>query len=362
MNKSFFEDDSIFGQLLPSVNLKLIFIPFLFLFIGIFTLFSLEADRDLIKHIIYALTSLFVFFIIILLPKELLKKLLNFSIFFLIFLLFLVFILGYEKNGAQRWLRYSFFSIQPSELLKCPFICFVSWFFYLSVKNINYKLLIFPFSIFILILFLLHLQPDIGTAVYFFTSFFLITCLYIKKIKIFLILFFIGLIFAFLAYILNEHVQIRINEFLFNKSMQVQSSLNAINNGSYVGVGLGEGRLKYFVIENKNDFIYSIIIEELGAVFGMFIALLYPMYLYFTKKASDIIDNLFLKNTVFVLSFMTCFQAFVNISTSIDLMVPTGMPLPFISYGGSSLLSYALIFGTVVNFTKYEKSSFNQSS
>jgi cell division protein FtsW (lipid II flippase) len=59
---------------------------------------------------------------------------------------------------------------------------------------------------------------------------------------------------------------------------------------------------------------------------------------------------------------MTCFQAFVNISTSIDLFVPTGMPLPFVSYGGSSLLSYAIIFGTVANFTRHEKSSFNQSS
>jgi len=355
-------DDSLLILFFNSINKKLIIIPLCLIFIGIFTLFSLNSDINLLKHLIYVIISLSVFFSIIFLKKDNLKTFLNFFLFFLILLLIYTFFFGYEINGARRWIRFFGFSIQPSELIKGPFICFVSWFFYLRLKNINYKILYIPFFVFIIILFLIANQPDFATSMYFFTSFSLISLLYIRKIKFFLILSFFGLLFTAIIISLNQYVRDRILIFFLDTSRQVELSINAINKGGLVGVGLGEGQLKYFIPEKQNDFIYSIIIEEVGILFGILIVFLYPLYLYVAKKSADSLNNLFLKNTVFTLAFMTCFQAFVNISTSIDLFVPTGMPLPFVSYGGSSLLSYAIIFGTVANFTRYEKSSFNQSS
>tara|TARA_X000000368_G_C23053122_1_gene722458 strand:+ start:3410 stop:4240 length:831 start_codon:yes stop_codon:yes gene_type:complete len=268
---------------------------------------------------------------------------------------------GYEKNGATRWIRIFNFSIQPSELIKAPFICFISWFFYLSLKNLDYRILYIPILIFLLILSLIASQPDFGTSIYFFISFSLIAILYIKKVKFFLYLSLFGIFFVSIIIILNEYIRNRIYSFFNETSLQVMSSLDAINSGGLLGVGLGEGQLKYLISENDNDFIFSIIIEEVGILFGILIVFFYPLYLFFTKKASSVIDNLFLKNTVFVMAFMTVFQAFINISTAIDLIPPTGMPLPFVSSGGSSLLSYAIIFGTVANFTKNEKSSISSS-
>jgi len=358
-HNNYITDNSLFSLFLKSIDKKLIFIPLSLIIIGIFTLFSLRADLNLLKHIIYVLISLTAFIVIIFQKKNTLKIILNFSLFVLISLLIFTHFFGHAENGSQRWIKYFGLSLQPSEVIKGPFICFISWFYYLSLKNTNYKIIFFPITISVLVISLIASQPDFATSIYFFISFSLVSILYIRKIKFLFLLSLIGIFFMTLVIFLNSYIRDRISGFFFNTSIQVQSSLEAINKGGLIGVGLGEGQLKYSIPENQNDFIFSIIIEEVGILFGIIIVFLYPMYLYFVKKASDSLDNLFLKNTVFVLAFMTCFQAFVNISTSIDLFVPTGMPLPFVSSGGSSLLSYAIIFATVSNFTKDEKSSFN---
>ena len=119
------------------------------------------------------------------------------------------------------------------------------------------------------------------------------------------------------SYFTFDHVSLRIDKFFSSESSpQVASSLSAIIGGGFFGVGLGEGQLKYSIPESHNDFIFAILIEEFGILFGLFIALLYPI----------------------------------------------GMTLPFISYGGSSMLSYAIIFGTLINFSKNEKNSLSNTS
>ena len=127
------------------------------------------------------------------------------------------------------------------------------------------------------------------------------------------------------------------------------------------GVGLGEGQLKYSIPESHNDFIFAILIEEFGVLFGLFLSFLYPVFFILTRKSILSPSNLFISNTIFSLCFLTCLQAFVNIGSSIKLIPPTGMTLPFVSYGGSSMLSYAIIFGTVINFSKNEESTTNNS-
>ncbi len=356
------DDNSLLTSISNSINKKLILIPLCLMLIGIFAIFSLmspKSDLSIMKHLFHCAISLLVFFIIIIPPKKSLKTLLNISLFLFLLMLLYTHFYGDTHNNSQRWMSIFGFSIQPSEFLKGPFICFISWFFYLSLKNHNYKILFIPTIFFIIIILLISKQPDLSTSMFFFVSFSLIFILYIKNFKLVLILSSFGFLYLWIMYTLKPHIKARVIGFFDNTSTQVKDSIDAIINGGFFGVGLGEGQLKYEINENQNDFIYSVIIEEVGILFGILIIFLYPLYLYIVMKVSNSIDNLFLKNTLFTLAFMTCFQAFINISTSIGLFIPTGMPLPFVSDGGSSLLSYAVIFGTVVNFTKHEKSTLN---
>ena len=168
--------------------------------------------------------------------------------------------------------------------------------------------------------------------------------------------------FIFVAYFSFDHVQSRVDKFLFSENIQVSKSISAIKEGGLFGVGLGEGQLKYSIPESHNDFIFAILIEEFGLIFGLFIVFLYPAFFIIAKYSYSGTSNLFIENTTFCLCFILCIQAFINIGSSINLIPPTGMTLPFISYGGSSMLSYAFIFGTVINFLKNEEGPSNNTS
>ena len=363
----FRDDESLIGSNWYYLEKKLFIFPLLLSFIGLLAIYSLIGTEYsitlLFKHTVFLLFSLSILFFFSLLPVNNLRKLLNISAFSFLLLLFLVPILGYEIKGATRWINLKFFSIQPSEILKGPILCLFSWFCYLFIKTGKYFYMFFVILIILFISTLLFFQPDIGTLMLYLSSFFLLIILYLRNIKLIFILGLFGLFFIAFAYFTFDHVSIRIDKFLSpENSPQVAKSLSAIIEGGFFGVGLGEGQLKYSIPESHNDFIFAILIEEFGIFFGLFIALLYPIFFFLIKKILKSQPNLFIQNTTFSLCFILCIQAFINIGSSIDLIPPTGMTLPFISYGGSSMLSYAIIFGTLINFSKNEKNSLSNTS
>ena len=363
----FRDDESLIGSNWYYLEKKLFIFPLLLSFIGLLAIYSLIGTEYsitlLFKHTVFLLFSLSILFFFSLLPVNNLRKLLNISAFSFLFLLILVPILGYEIKGATRWINLKFFSIQPSEILKGPILCLFSWFCYLFIKTGKFSYMFFVILIILFISTLLLLQPDIGTLMLYLSSFFLLIILYLRNIKLIFILGLFGLFFIAFAYFNFDHVSIRIDKFLSpENSPQVAKSLSAIIEGGFFGVGLGEGQLKYSIPESHNDFIFAILIEEFGIFFGLFIALLYPIFFFLIKKILKSQPNLFIQNTTFSLCFILCMQAFINIGSSIDLIPPTGMTLPFISYGGSSMLSYAIIFGTLINFSKNEKNSLSNTS
>ena len=364
-NILFRDDKSLIGSNWYILSKKLFIIPFILSFIGVLAIYSLigtEYTISLImKHVIFLSISLVVLIFLSLLPKNDLRKFLNIMSFFFILLLAIVPIFGYEIKGATRWISFNLFSIQPSELLKGPLICMFSWFCYLYIKTNNKFYLLISFTIIITVIILLLLQPDIGTLLLYISIFSLILILYFRDLKLFILLVFIGLFFLLIAYFSFDHVAYRINNFLDGDNSQVSRSLSAIKTGGVFGVGLGEGQLKYSIPESHNDFIFAILIEEFGVLFGLFVAFLYPIFFILARRSILSPSNLFISNTIFCLCFLICLQAFVNIGSSIKLIPPTGMTLPFISYGGSSMLSYAIIFGTVINFSKNEESTTNNS-
>ena len=362
-NILFRDDKSLLGSNWYTLSKKLFIIPFILSFIGILAIYSLIGDEYpillILKHIIFLFISIVVLFFLSLLPKNDLRKFLNILSIFFILLLLIVPIFGYDINGATRWISFNFFSIQPSELLKGPLVCMFSWFCYLYIKTNNKLYLLLSFIIISTVITLLLFQPDIGTLFVYISIFSLILILYFRNFKLFVLLAFIGVFFLLIAYFFFEHVTNRIDNFLEGENTQVSRSLSAIKTGGVFGVGLGEGQLKYSIPESHNDFIFAILIEEFGVLFGLFVAFLYPVFFILARRSILSPSNLFITNTIFSLCFLMCLQAFVNIGSSIKLIPPTGMTLPFISYGGSSMLSYAIIFGTVINFSKNEESTAN---
>ncbi len=364
-NTLFRDDQSLIGSNWYILSKKLFIIPFILSFIGILAIYSLIGTEYsillIVKHIIFLSISVIVLIFLSLLPKNNLRKLLNIMCILFISFLLVVPIFGTEIKGATRWISFNFFSIQPSELLKGPLVCMFSWFCYLHIKtNNNLYLLISSIKIFIIILLLL-IQPDIGTLLVYISVISLILILYYRNLKLLILLGFIGVFFLLIVYFSFDHVAYRIDNFLEGDNSQVSKSLSAIKTGGIFGVGLGEGQLKYSIPESHNDFIFAILIEEFGVLFGLFISFLYPLFFILVRRSVSDPSNLFISNTTFSLCFMMCLQAFINIGSSIKLIPPTGMTLPFISYGGSSMLSYAIIFGTVINFSKNEESITNNS-
>ncbi len=364
-NILFRDDKSLLGLNWYILSKKLFIIPFILSFIGILAIYSLIGTEYSIllifKHIIFLTISLLVLIFLSLLPKNNLRKILNSLCILFILLLVLVPLLGNEIKGATRWISFNFFSIQPSELLKGPLVCMFSWFCYLYVKTNNIIYLIINFIIISIVIILLLIQPDVGTLLIYISIFSLILILYFRNLKLFIFLGFLGMFFLLIAYLSFDHVAYRINNFIDGNNLQVSKSLSAIKTGGIFGVGLGEGQLKYSIPESHNDFIFAILIEEFGVLFGLFVSFLYPLFFILARRSILSPSNLFITNTVFTLCFLLCLQAFVNIGSSIKLIPPTGMNLPFISYGGSSMLSYAIIFGTVINFSKNEESITNNS-
>ena len=364
-NILFRDDQSFLGSNWYILPKKLFIIPFILSFIGILAIYSLIGTEYsillIIKHIIFLSISIFALIFLALLPKNDLRKILNIMCIFFILLLLIVPIFGYEIKGATRWINFKFFSIQPSELLKGPIICMFSWFCYLYIKSNNKIYLFINFTMIFVIIILLLIQPDIGTLLIYISIISLTLILYFRNLKLFILLGFIGVFFLLITYFFFDHVAYRIDNFLDGDNSQVSKSLSAIKTGGIFGVGLGEGQLKYLIPESHNDFIFAILIEEFGVLFGLFLAFLYPVFFILTRKSITNPSNLFISNTIFSLCFLMCLQAFVNIGSSIKLIPPTGMTLPFISYGGSSMLSYAIIFGTVINFSKNEESTTNNS-
>ena len=364
-NILFRDDQSFLGSNWYILPKKLFIIPFILSFIGILAIYSLIGTEYsillIIKHIIFLSISIFALIFLALLPKNDLRKILNIMCIFFILLLLIVPIFGYEIKGATRWINFKFFSIQPSELLKGPIICMFSWFCYLYIKSNNKIYLFINFTMIFVVIILLLIQPDIGTLLIYISIISLTLILYFRNLKLFILLGFIGVFFLLITYFFFDHVAYRIDNFLDGDNAQVSKSLSAIKTGGIFGVGLGEGQLKYLIPESHNDFIFAILIEEFGVLFGLFLAFLYPVFFILTRKSITNPSNLFISNTIFSLCFLMCLQAFVNIGSSIKLIPPTGMTLPFISYGGSSMLSYAIIFGTVINFSKNEESTTNNS-
>jgi cell division protein FtsW len=343
---------------------KIIFIPILILlFIGIIAISSASQKFGTInlksnimwnKHLIFCILSLFTILIISKLSTKQIV-ILSISLFSLsIILCFIALVISQETKGATRWLNFVYFSIQPSELAKPTFIILSSLLFVRYKMKEDFSLVVNLFCLSIISIILI-MQPDFGM--------FILICV-VWVIQLFTINIKSKILYPIISAILGifllcffilDHVRFRIMNYLFSgvgDNYQITKSIDSFKSGGIFGQGIGEGMISKKLPDSHSDFVYALISEELGIVVAIIILFLYMIpYIrvhYICQRSS----NLFMITSLTGLSNIFLFQTIINISSTLNIIPTKGMTLPFISYGGSSLFSSALLIGFILALIK----------
>jgi rod shape determining protein RodA len=330
-------------------------------------LLSTLYNQNLIKQILWYLIGLLSIFIINKINTKTIFKYAKFLYFASCILLIMVLLLGKETNGAKAWFNIGIVSFQPSELMKLSLLLFLAD-FVANYKIISLKsefFLILKVLVFTIIpSVLVFLEPDTGAIIFYFII--AITVLYLKKIKKFWFITFFSSITVFLIlfiffYLYNQDLLInifgtslfyrveRIISFTNESSYQLSQSLIAI--GSATSFGTGLNNVAIYIPEAPTDFIFAFSISNFGYFTGFIILNCYFIIdIYLIKLTTKVKTK---KIKLFLSSFINIFliQQFINIGMNIGLLPIIGIPLPFLSYGGSNLIIYFIFLGLILNFT-----------
>ena len=283
-----------------------------------------------------------------------------------IILLILVIIpgIGTVRNGSRSWFGIGSFGIQPSEFAKLTLIIFTSKYLTKNEKNLKYiKKGVFPIlGIVILVFGLIMLQPDFGTGMIILVS--IIGLLFVSGVdfKFFIRLGLIGVVGIVLLIAIAPYRLERILSFLnpwsdpLGSGFQIIQSLYAIGPGGLFGQGFMNSRQKHFYLpEPQTDFIFSIISEEFGFLGILIVATLFTIIIFKGFKIAQNSGDKFAKFLAFGITFGLAFQAILNLMVVVGLIPVTGVTLPFLSYGGSSLLITLISMGVLLNISRYQR-------
>ncbi|PLR84119.1 stage V sporulation protein E [Bacillus canaveralius] len=283
---------------------------------------------------------------------------------FVLLLVVLIPGIGNERNGSRSWIGVGAFSIQPSEFMKLAMIVFLAKFLSERQKLITSfkKGLVPSLSLVFTAFALIMLQPDLGTG-----TVMVGTCVVMIFIAGAQISHFIGLgligVAGFVGLVLSAPYRMqRITSFLDpwadprGTGFQIIQSLYAIGPGGLFGLGLGESRQKFFYLpEPQTDFIFAILAEELGFIGGSFVLLLFSLLLWRGIRISLGAPDLYGSFLALGIIAMIAIQVMINIGVVTGLMPVTGITLPFLSYGGSSLTLMLMAIGVLLNISRHAR-------
>jgi cell division protein FtsW len=275
------------------------------------------------------------------------------AVFFFALLVFVP-IIGPEHNGARRWVEFGLGQVQPSEFLKPFFVVSMAWL--LSLKEADKSLPVYPISAVIVggIAFLLMKQPDFGSTIIFCAVWLAMLALAGINMRILIGLGVAGVVGVILAYFFYDVATQRIDEFLFGTgdNFQVENAMRTLTAGGLFGMGPGGGTRKFGLPEPHTDYIFSVVGEEFGLIACLAIALLYlGIVARVLIKLLDE-DNSFAILAAAGLVIELGLQALINMMVNVQLAPSKGMTLPFISYGGSSMLALSIGMGLLLAFTR----------
>ncbi|GAA0613042.1 stage V sporulation protein E [Virgibacillus siamensis] len=318
------------------------------------------------RQLLFSAVGIFAMFFIMSIPYGTWKKYSKVLLLVCFVLLLAVLIpgIGMERNGAQSWIGVGAFSIQPSEFTKLGLIIYLSVFLSVNQKYItSFKQGFFPSIILVFTAFgLIMLQPDLGTGVVL-----ILTCMMMIYIAGARLSHFIGMatigVAGFLYLILSAPYRIsRITAFLnpwqdpLGDGFQIIQSLYALGPGGLMGVGLGNSLQKYFYLpEPQTDFIFAILGEELGFIGGTAVIALFGLLFWRGVRIGIEAPDAFGRFLALGIVSMITIQVMINVSVVIGLIPVTGITLPFLSYGGSSLTLTMCSVGILLNISKYSR-------
>ena len=267
--------------------------------------------------------------------------------------------IGIEVKGSARWLDVPFFPrFQPIELVKPFFIIMVSLILSLKDRNNLYIKYLFSLGIVIPIILFLISQPDIGQTLLIILTW--LSLVFVSGINLIFFFSFFIIIFSILTYLIVflpkfEYIRIRLSSFLDPNSgnnYQSEKASEAISNGGFFGMGIGEGKLNSRIPEAHTDYIISVIAEEFGIIIVIIIMILFLIFSYkVIQKVYYEKDNIAKLILVGAVTLILA-QTFIHIGVNLRILPTTGMTLPFLSYGGSSIISTSILAGIILNFTK----------
>jgi cell division protein FtsW len=287
-------------------------------------------------------------------PKSTARRLSILGAAFFIICLFLVPIFGVEVNGARRWLGAGFAQFQPSEFLKPLFIVTIAWL--LSFKEKDRALPVVPLTAVLtgIVALLLMRQPNLGETIIFVSAWVVLVMLSGAPMRMLYLLGAAGVALLVLAYLFYPVATQRIDGFLFEQGdqYQVESALRTLTAGGLFGAGPGAGIRKFSLPEPHTDYIFSVIGEEFGIIACLAIAILYMTIVVRVLVRLLNEEDKFLVLATAGLVTQFGLQALINMAVNVHIAPSKGMTLPFISYGGSSMIALALGFGLLLAFSR----------
>ncbi len=288
------------------------------------------------------------------LPKHLARRLAIAGAIFFTALLFLVPIIGQEVNGARRWLGVGFTQFQPSEFLKPLYIVAIAWLLSLKDKDPSLPMVPLTGAITGIVALLLMQQPNFGETIIFAAAWVLLLALSGAPMRFLYLLGAAGVTAIVLAYFFYPVATARIDGFLFSEgdTYQVEAAMRTLTAGGLFGAGPGAGVRKFHLPEPHTDYIFSVIGEEFGIIACLAIAILYMVIV------GRVLIRMLHEEDKFVVlagAGLVCqfgLQALINMAVNVHIAPSKGMTLPFISYGGSSMIALSIGFGLLLAFSR----------
>ena len=312
------------------------------------------------KHLLFVLFGLVITFVISFLEKDFLYKISIYIFFTTLILLILVPIIGVEVKGSKRWIDLLFLPrIQPIEFVKPFFIIMLALIISnKSLSNLTTKF-IFSLLLTLLISFLLIIQPDLGQTLLITFSWLMlifvsgINLILLSSITVFVLT---SLLYATFNVAKFEYIKNRLLSFFNSENgthnFQSDKAIDSITSGGFFGKGIGEGTLKNRVPEAHTDYIISVISEEFGVIAIILILVLFLTFAYSIFKKVENENDETARLILIGSSCLILLQSMIHIGVNIRLFPTTGMTLPFLSYGGSSIISISVFSGIILNLTK----------
>tara|TARA_X000000950_G_scaffold258568_1_gene326188 strand:- start:910 stop:2004 length:1095 start_codon:yes stop_codon:yes gene_type:complete len=336
----------------------------LLLLIGTFLIMSsslIHAEKNLLneqylikKHLYFLPIAFFIILLTSTMTREKIVLLSVIAFFSFILLSIIPSFFFDEIKGANRWISVFGYSLQPSEFLKPTFVIITATLLSRFQKKKDFSLSL-SFILLSLIILVLFLQPDFGMSFLIFLTWFIQVFIFGLSVKLISLIFIFGIFTSIFAYNVFPHVKFRVDSFFqanVGDKYQITKSLEAFSSGGLTGNGIGTAKISNYLPDVQSDFILALAAEELGFFTVMIIILLYSLIflrsMVYSVKSSNMFDFLSLSGLAIILFL----QFLINILSTLSLIPTKGMTLPFISYGGSSLLSCAFLVGLILSLSK----------